>query len=159
MGEPKWTQRHSWFLQTREGGRRLGDEKGISGSASPCSDLTSPSPAAAAGAGSFLYAGISLAAGICQCEGSPGLWLVVHVEPQLRVSCGSIHPSHARLSMEDPGGCSADRVDVGSMIAQLCPPEHCLHAGKGIGGPPTFSVLTTTLGLASQLVLDRKARD
>lgn len=74
-GEPTWTWGRSWFLQAHEGGRRLGDEKGVSGSASPCSDLDCLSPAAAAGAGSFLYASISLTAGTRQREGSPGLRL------------------------------------------------------------------------------------
>lgn len=91
----------------------------------------------------------------CVCVASG--WPLVQVESWLRVSCGSAHPSQAQLSTGDPGGFSADEVGVGSMAAQLCPPEHRPRAGKGIGGPPTFSpVLTSTLGLASELI--RKGR-
>ena len=87
-------------------------------------------------------------------------WPVVQVEPWLTVSCGSIHPSRTQLSTGDPRGCSADKVAVGSTIAQLCPPEHRPCAGKGVGGPPTFSpVLMSTLGSASELMLGRKMQD
>lgn len=82
-------------------------------------------------------------------------WPVVQVEPRLMVSCG-----RAQLSTGDPGGCCADEAGVGSTIAQLCPPEHCPRAGKGVGGPLTFSpVLTSTLGSASELMLERKTQD
>lgn len=93
----------------------------------------------------------ALASLACVCVASG--WPLVQVESWLRVSCGSVHPSQAPFSTGDPGGFSADEVGVGSVAAQLCPPEHHPRAGKGVGVPPTFSpVLMNTLGLASELI-------